>query len=485
MKETQNTTSSENKEKKKNFFIPSKLVVFREAHTADDVSGIVVQDNQYGSSQKSKLKKLVGRGKWLNAIEMDNPPQKGWGIISFGSGRYRSSYDVWYLMHPLGFTVPISSSDFNDIINNSTIQDGIIETELQFVSLKDTFCSPIVMSTRSPRYKQIHSEELEFSTTHKDLQIHDIIQLKRNSSYYLYLGSWHVMSHGLLSRMFHELDNSSTECKSTKRHLYIQLGYNNRNSIPKKVDASNVKAFLECFKLPNSNSSDSLKTVQSSTALDVSEIVFSFKDAVKNGMTDLDVYDSSPFKLDVQSLDFSMKFKIQGANYSTFYWCPYPKPFKVQDMVIGIYNSTLKDKSVQKGKEVDALNQLYSVPELVLEYSDINNNTCITRNVRRNNSWRSSADWYYWNNNLGSELSDTDLQQNLLDIRTQIPEIKYLSFLNVKNLDKIDRSMSTIQSHQNHGSAPHVVLGLDKISSIKTGTDIHIKKIAFYVNKGK
>ena len=129
--------------------------------------------------------------------------------------------------------------------------------------------------------------------------------------------------------------------------------------------------------------------------------------------------------------------------------------------------------------------QLYSVSGLVLEYVDINNNTCITRNVRRNNSWRSSADWTYWNNNLGSELSDTDLQQNLLGIRSQIPEIKYLSFLNVKNLDKVDRSMSTIQSHQTHGSAPHVVLGLDKISSIKTGTDIHIKKIAFYVNKGK
>ena len=82
------------------FFIPEKVIVFREAPSSDDVRGTVVQDNKYGSSSKSKFKKMVGQGRWMIALEMDNKPQSGWGIISFGSGRYRSSNDLWYLMHP-------------------------------------------------------------------------------------------------------------------------------------------------------------------------------------------------------------------------------------------------------------------------------------------------------------------------------------------------------------------------------------------------
>lgn len=324
------------------FFIPEKVIVFREALSSDDVRGTVVQDNKYGSSSKSKFKKIVGQGRWMNALEMDNKPQSGWGIISFGSGRYKSSNDLWYLMHPLGFTVAVSSSCFNDIISNSTIQDGIIETELQFVSFQESTTGPTVRSVRSLDYKNARTEAEEFKLTSSDVKPFDVIILKRDPTPVVYLGAWHMISNEQLTLARNSA--GAHVAKSQRRHVFSRLkGY------PK------VGTILNNPQQYETNYNTDVMNFTSSTSMEVGSIV---------GSLDPDLHENLFVELEGLNSN-SLNCRITGGSYGTSYGCISTKPFTTD----GLKYKYKRKTELNSSTHIDMLTDNYKTTDIAVSIS--------------------------------------------------------------------------------------------------------------------
>lgn len=177
--------------------IPEKFYVSRNYRSTEEVLGfMVVADAEH---TKAFEKKKATADRWSNgklpAIYVDNKPKTGFQIVTNVS-RYSTSNVVWRVLHPEGFEFEITSHNFCDLIQTSTVIDGAIQEELFFtenrmlVSSKTKLYAELIkQEEKKEQQKELISEFVpgdkfkfagEWATSYKNNE-------------YLYCGSYHML----------------------------------------------------------------------------------------------------------------------------------------------------------------------------------------------------------------------------------------------------------------------------------------------------
>lgn len=177
--------------------LPEKFYVTRNYRSTEEVLGfMVVADAEHTKSfqKKKETADRWARGSKVDPIYIDNIPKFGFQIVTNVS-RYSTSNVVWRVLHPEGFEFEITSHNFCDLIQTSTVIDGAIQEELFFTENK------MLVSSKTRLYADLIKQE-EKKEQQKEL-ISDFNEGDRfkisgdlGKSYtdeYLYCGSYHML----------------------------------------------------------------------------------------------------------------------------------------------------------------------------------------------------------------------------------------------------------------------------------------------------
>lgn len=178
--------------------IPNKFYVTRNYRGTEEVLGfLVVADAEH---TKAFQKKKETADRWasqskLGPIYVNNVPLTGFQIVTNVS-RYSTSNVVWRIYHPDGFEFEITSDNFMDLIQTSTINEGAIQEELFLTDNKK------LVSTKTKLFaKEIAQEEKKATQSEllASLAEGDIFEMaddnfrKSNPAQYQYCGKYHVL----------------------------------------------------------------------------------------------------------------------------------------------------------------------------------------------------------------------------------------------------------------------------------------------------
>lgn len=178
--------------------IPEKFYVTRNYRGTEEVLGfMVVADAEHTKAfqKKKETADRWARGSQVEPIYVNNVPRTGFQIVTNVS-RYSTSNVVWRCYHPEGFEFEITSDNFMDLIQTSTIVEGAIQEELFFTENKK------LVSTKTKLFaKEIAREEKK--ATQADLLASlaegDIFEFadegyrQNYQSKYQYCGKYHVL----------------------------------------------------------------------------------------------------------------------------------------------------------------------------------------------------------------------------------------------------------------------------------------------------
>lgn len=177
--------------------LPEKFYVTRNYRSTEEVLGfMVVADAEHTKSfqKKKETADRWARGSKVDPIYIDNIPKFGFQIVTNVS-RYSTSNVVWRVLHPEGFEFEITSHNFCDLIQTSTVIDGAIQEELFFTENK------MLVSSKTRLYADLIKQE-EKKEQQKEL-ISAFVQGDKfkfegdmgvsYKSEYLYCGSYHML----------------------------------------------------------------------------------------------------------------------------------------------------------------------------------------------------------------------------------------------------------------------------------------------------
>jgi|AGFS01.1.fsa_nt_gi hypothetical protein len=172
--------------------IPKKFYVSRCYRSTEEILGFMVVADAEHTKAFQKKKETADR--WgdnrLPKIYVENTPQTGFQMVTNVS-RYSTSNVVWRVRHPEGFEFEITSDNFMDLIETSTIIEGAIQEELFFtetrklVSTKTKlFADLIKKEEKAEEKKNLLSEIKEGDLFRTDSSKNDLYQ---------YCGKYHVL----------------------------------------------------------------------------------------------------------------------------------------------------------------------------------------------------------------------------------------------------------------------------------------------------
>lgn len=200
--------------------IPEKFYVTRNYRSTEEVLGfMVVADSEHtkGFLKKKETADSWARGSKVGPIYVDNIPKTGFQIVTNVS-RYSTSNVVWRVCHPEGFEFEITSDNFMDLIQTSTIVEGSIQEELFFTANKKLvssktklFADLIKQEKKNEQQKELISEFVEG----------DKFKLggdygKSYPTEYLYCGSYHML-------VMNKNKELSIPEKSSKKEVIMNL----------------------------------------------------------------------------------------------------------------------------------------------------------------------------------------------------------------------------------------------------------------------
>ena len=173
--------------------IPDKLHVVREGKSEDEIIGYIVpviKDGTFSSKLATARKKIYQ--KWaLEELEIDNIPQSGYSFMNLAR-RYSTQNTFWRIVTPQNFETEISSENLFHLINNCTIEDGLIKSEVVWIK---TTSGLWLTSTETEDYKQ-SVPEVQYSAKVglRDCKPGYKVKLRGDKNEYTYLGSLHFAS---------------------------------------------------------------------------------------------------------------------------------------------------------------------------------------------------------------------------------------------------------------------------------------------------
>lgn len=172
--------------------IPKKFYVSRCYRSTEEILGFMVVADAEHTKAFQKKKETADR--WgdnrLPKIYVENTPQTGFQIVTNVS-RYSTSNVVWRVRHPEGFEFEITSDNFMDLIETSTINEGAIQEELFFTESRK------LVSTKTKLFADLikkEEKEEEKKALLAELKEGDLFKTDGNSNHiYQYCGKYQVL----------------------------------------------------------------------------------------------------------------------------------------------------------------------------------------------------------------------------------------------------------------------------------------------------
>lgn len=178
--------------------IPEKFYVTRNYRGTEEVLGFMVVADAEHTKAFQKKKETADRwagGSKLGPIYVDNVPRTGFQIVTNVS-RYSTSNVVWRCYHPDGFEFEITSDNFMDLIQTSTIIEGAIQEELFFTDNKKLVSTKTKLFAKEIAREEKKAEQASLLATIEEGDIFEFSEEDyRNTwpSKYQYCGKYHVL----------------------------------------------------------------------------------------------------------------------------------------------------------------------------------------------------------------------------------------------------------------------------------------------------
>lgn len=174
--------------------LPTKFYVTRIYRSTEEVLGFMVVADAEHTKAVQKRKETADRwasGSKIGPIYVDNVPKTGFQMVTNVS-RYSTSNVVWRVRHPEGFEFEITSDNFMDLIETSTITEGLIQEELFFTETRK------LVSTKTKLFADLIKQEekaKEKKNLIAELKEGDIFQIDNSKNdTYQYCGKYHMLT---------------------------------------------------------------------------------------------------------------------------------------------------------------------------------------------------------------------------------------------------------------------------------------------------
>lgn len=178
--------------------IPKKFYVSRNYRGTEEVLGfMVVADAEHTKAfqKKKETADRWARGSQVEPIYVDNVPRTGFQIVTNVS-RYSTSNVVWRCYHPEGFEFEITSDNFMDLIQTSTIIEGAIQEELFFTDNKKLVSTKTKLFAKEIALEEKKAEQATLLSTIEEGDIFEFAEENYREMYkdkYQYCGKYHVL----------------------------------------------------------------------------------------------------------------------------------------------------------------------------------------------------------------------------------------------------------------------------------------------------
>lgn len=200
--------------------LPEKFYVTRNYRGTEEVLGfMVVADAEHTKSfqKKKETADSWARNSKVAPIYVDNIPRTGFQIVTNVS-RYSTSNVVWRVCHPEGFEFEITSDNFMDLIQTSTIIEGAIQEELFFTENKKLVSSKTKLFANLIKQEEKNEQQKELISAFVE---GDRFKLggeyaESHTDEYLYCGSYHML-------VMNKNKELSIPEKSSKKEVIMNL----------------------------------------------------------------------------------------------------------------------------------------------------------------------------------------------------------------------------------------------------------------------
>lgn len=178
--------------------IPEKFYVTRRYRGSEEILGFMVVSDAEHTKAFQKKKETADRwasGSGVEPIHVQNIPRTGFHIVTNVS-RYSTSNVVWRCLHPEGFEFEITSDNFMDLIQTSTIYEGAIQEELFFTANKKLVSTKTKLFAKEIEIQEKKAEQASLLATIEAGDIFEFADADRRKSYsdqYQYCGKYHVL----------------------------------------------------------------------------------------------------------------------------------------------------------------------------------------------------------------------------------------------------------------------------------------------------
>ncbi|ECV9084048.1 hypothetical protein AAGG91_002884 [Salmonella enterica] len=178
--------------------LPKKFYVARCYRSTEEVLGfMVVADAEHTKAfqKKKETADRWARGSGIDPFYVENTPQTGFQMVTNVS-RYSTSNVVWRVRHPEGFEFEITSDNFMDLIETSTIIEGVIQEELFFTENRKLVSEKTKLFADMIKKEEKKEQQAQLLSDFKEgdlFQFDDDNYRNTFSDTYQYCGKYHVL----------------------------------------------------------------------------------------------------------------------------------------------------------------------------------------------------------------------------------------------------------------------------------------------------
>lgn len=175
--------------------LPTKFYVTRILRSNEEVLGfMVVADAEHtkGFQKKKESADKWARGSKLEPIYTDNIPKTGFQMVTNVS-RYSTSNVVWRVRHPDGFEFEITSDNFMDLIETSTIEEGLIKEELFFTENRKLVSTKTKLFADMIKKEEKKEQQADLLSEFKEGDLFELEDSTITKDQYRYCGKYHMI----------------------------------------------------------------------------------------------------------------------------------------------------------------------------------------------------------------------------------------------------------------------------------------------------